>query len=466
MAKRKAVITKRRLAIIFAAGVVVGAAGYVALDWIAESRAEAALAKVRARLPDDARLAYSGLEASFIGQSATLDTVIVQQPGRELRANTLTVAEVGETSGGNLRAGRVTANGVTAQTDSGIRLNAGTVKLADLVVAPGGRALRSLGEARADTLSLSHGDASARIADLDLRGVSPRRIGRIDAGIVEMRGMTEDAKDREVLRGVRVDGLDFSAIPPMARTRGADPAAMAAMLRHIAYDALRIRRAAVHRGGQRHLMLRGLESRRAETESPTRAWASGVDEVAVRMDSPRMKATGVLDDDNMLRGNVSGRQVFDPQAGTLTLSDMVVEVMRAGRLSGEIRFTGVPAGGQDGGVMPDRASLAKAKLAKVDITYTDKGILDSALSALATRTGQSRDALIERRLGALREVAADGPAAVRKSVDALAAFVRDGGAIRLRMDPPRDVAMSAALMQLTFQPVQTAQALNLRLSRP
>jgi len=466
MAKRKAFLTKRRLAMIFAAGVAVGVAGYIVLDRMAQSRAEAALAKVQRGLPDDARLTYTQLDASFITRSATLNTVIVQMGPRQIRANTLTVADVGETSGGNLRAGDVTARGITAQTGTGARVNARTARLSDLVVAPDGRTLRALGKASVDRLSLGRGEASVRVADLRVRDVRSRRIGRIDANVVEMRGMTDGGRDREVLRGVRIDGLNFAAVPPLPRSKGLSPAKLAAMIRELTYDAVSIRTAELYRGEERRLMLRGLKSRRLDTQSPARAWSTSVDEFAVRVDAPRMEMADVLDDDDMLRGNASGRQVYDPKAGTLAFTDMALEVLRAGRLNGELRLAGLPKGARASGVTPDRRSLARAELAKIDIVYEDQGILDSVLSALAARAGMSRDALIERRLGALKRVAEGAPPDVRKSVAALGEFVRNGGAIRLRADPAGGVSMSRALMKLTFQPVAAASNLNLRLSRP
>lgn len=466
MAKRRFGLTKRRAAIIFAAGVLVGVAGYIVLDRMAQSRAEAALAKVERQLPANARLAYADLDASFISQSATLETVTFRMAGRQIRAETVTVADVGETGGGNLRAGEVTASGIAAERDNGFRMNAGTVVLTDLILAPGAGTLRSLGTASVDTLSLSHGDATVRVADLDLRGLTPRRLGRFDAGVVEINGLTDAAGSRDVLRGLRINGLDYAAVPPVGRLEGMDPARLAAMVQKLSYDALAIREAEVHRGGERRLALRGLESRRMDADPSARAWTSGVEGFALRVDSPQLKMAGVLDQNSMLRGRISGRQIYDSKAGTLALTGMDVRVARAGRLTGEIRLTGVPAGQNGRNALPDRTKLARAKLAKVDMTYRDNGIRDAALSALATRSGMSRETLIDRRLSALENAAADAPKDVRASVAALGRFVRNGGALRLRAEPPGGVPMSAALMRLTFKPIAAAQEFNLTLSRP
>lgn len=457
---------KRRLAVIALLALAVGVGGYYALDRLAQSRAETALTKFQRQLPKDTGLTYTSLDARFFDRSATLRNVVFRQGDRRVRAKTATVADAARTSGGDLRAGTITASGITARTAAGLGLDAGTVRLSDVRMAAGGGTLRSLGKARVDTAAFTRGEASVRISDLTVTGATPRRIGRITAGIVEIDGITQSGGDREVLRNLRVDGLDIAGLPPLRRAGELDSGDVAAAVRRLDYDALELRQAEMFRDDQRRLLLRGFTSRRDGDAEDKRAWTTGVDHFRIRVDPGRVRLPNVLDEDDMLRGRAGGRQVYDPQAGTLALTDLTLAVEGAGRLTGDILVDGLPKNAASGTTVPAGAHLEQAKVAKLDVTYTDEGVLERALSALATRAGVSRDELIERRLGALTTRAREAPREIRQSVEALAAFARNGGKLRLRMAPAQSVAISQAVMGFAIRPIRTAQMLNLELSRP
>ena len=455
----------RLLAALFGAGIVVGAGGYVALERMAQARAETAVAKMRERLPADTRFAYSGLDASFIAQSATLTSAVFRRDGQQLRAATLTIGDVAETGGGNLRAGRIVARDVSGRDGNGLRLAADRVTLSDLVINPVGDALRSLGEAHVSTLSVGKDRAELRATDLTLGGVTPKRLGRFHAGTLELRGLTADAADREVLRDVELNGLDIAALPPLTRIPAMTPDDVATAARNLGYDALRVGKAAFYRAERRRALVRGLESRQ-DTDGDARIWYTGADHVALRTpeSAPEM-LTRMVGDDGMLRGRFAGRQVYDAKAGTLALEDMSLTVENGGELTGTLSFADLPAD-STGGFMPAQASLAQAKLAGLEVTVADKGILDPALNALAARSGLSREQLVERRLGAIAQKARGSSQTLHASVEALREFLNKGGRLRLRMDPERNIAMSKAMMAFMFRPVRTAEALNLRIERP
>ncbi len=458
-------IKRRRLRIwaaLLVVGIAAGAGGYIALDRMAQARAEEAIAQMRQRLPEGTRLAYSSLDASVISQSATLNAAVLRRGEQQLRAAKVTIGGVTETDGGNLRAGRIDADNVTARHPNGLRLAAARVELRDVLMSPTGDALRSLGRARVSTLSLTKGDAELRATDLGLRGATPRRLGRFSAGIIEMRGLAADTADREVFRNVTLQGLKLSPIPPPDRWTALDPGEVAGIAADLSYDALRMGKAELHRAGKRRLLVRGLESSQTR-EGDRRIWQTGVDHFAAHASRTGPTMARLVDDSGMLRGRFSGRQVYDVAAGTLTLKDMALEITDAGRLSGTMQFAGLPTGAQ--GFMPGRTSLAQAKLAALDVTFADKGVLKPALDALAAQQGVSREELIDRRLGAIDRKARDASEPVQASVHALRRFLNEGGTLHVTMDPEREVAMSKAMMAFVFQPVRTAEAMNLRIAR-
>ncbi len=456
---------RRRLGIraaLIAAGVAAMAGGYVAQKQIAEARAEDAIAKLRERLPDDVRFAYRDLDASLITQSATFVDAEWQRGDRTLRAAELTIGDVARTDDGELRTGHIDARDVTGRHSDGLHIAADRIALIDLRTNPQGDALRALGGANLDGLLLRGESGELRAADLELKGATARRLDRLSAGRVTLRGLSRDGKDREVFRDVKLEGLDLSAVPPPARWDAVEAGGIAEIARNLGYDALRVGRAELHRAGKRRLLVRGLKSSQTR-KGDRRIWQTGVDRIAVATTQETPPLLRILGENGTVRWHFSGQQVYDSAAGTLTFRKMAVALAEKGRLSGSIRLTGLPD--RVDGFMPGRASLAQAKLASLDLTFADTGILDPALNALAERQGVSRNELVDRRLGAIARQARGASRSLQDSVESVRRFLKKGGKLRVTMKPARAVAMSEAMMAFAIRPVRTAEAMNLRIAR-
>lgn len=462
MARQRKPRRLRIWAALFAVGVAVGVGGYVAQERIAESRAQDALAKMRERLPANTRFAYAGLDASLIWRSATLTSAVLQRGQNQLRAGELTLADISRTSGGNLRAGRIHARDVSGRHPTGLRLGADRVELNDVRIGPEGNALRSLGRGHVGTLTLNADESELHATDLGLEGATPRRVGRLSAAVVELRGLSGNGKDREVFRDVALQGLDISAVPPPDQWGGLDSAAIARITGDLGYDTLRVGKAEMHRKGTRRLLVRGLESSQ-ERDGDRRTWRTGVDRFRIDKPEQMPRMARALGKDGTVSGRFSGRQVYDTAAGTLALKDMAVELADTGRLAGSVRFTGLPAG--VGGFMPARADLAQAKLAALDLTLTDKGGLGPALDGFAAQQGMSRAELVDQRLRGITRKARNAAKPVRDSVEALRRFLKQGGTVRIALEPERGMAMSKVMMALLLRPVRTAEMMNLRIAR-
>ncbi|WP_029896140.1 hypothetical protein [Desulfohalovibrio reitneri] len=169
-------------------------------------------------------------------------------------------------------------------------------------------------------------------------------------------------------------------------------------------------------------------------------------------------------DPAFIRMQLNLEAAYDPEEGRLDLDAARLEAPGMGLLELGAKLRELPAGGLQGGQLAAQAAFTQ--IAQAEIAYTDHGLTQKRL-ALAAKENNLDPAVYTDRLAdiasqSLLEMAQSqqGRQIAQATGEALSAFLRDPGTLRLGLDPDQPTP----LMELAlFPPAQIARHLNLSL---
>lgn len=454
---------KRIFGAVIGVAVMCGGA-YLIADRIAQQKAEEGVREVQAALPAGSSLEYARIDASPLSGSATLETAVIQAGGRKFRAESLTIGDVAEGSDASLvRIGSLSARNVEASRGDGPQLRATTLDLTDVLLTPADGQIRAMGSGESEALTISDGTGRVHLDDVAVTDWKKLQLSRLRAGKISFESGSDESGQREVFQDVRLEGLDLRGndLTRQGPLTGQD---LLRLSRNARYERLRIGTASIAADGQEVARVEDLEARQTITETGDAVWMTDVGAYALRAGDKVAFDHAVVGGDGMVRGTMSGRQVYDPDAGTLLLENLKLQVDNGGELSGKLRVSGIASGtNENAATLPQPSEMQRARLDDLSMRYADAGLLALGLDALAGQAGTSREALIERYAAILKKRAQSASEATRTSLNALEAFVTEGGTLNLSVKLEKPVPFSELALAFMMRPVRTAEFINLDL---
>jgi len=422
-----------------------GAGAYIGARHLMDSRGAAALDRLVQRLPPGTELAYGRLNVTLPYGTVTLDRVTLDNGVQRWTARRARLAE------GGLRAREVRVAGA-----DGLRARAGRLDVT------WGDAGLGLGLARVTAEDLRVQTPKVRLASprVTARTVTPARLGRVRSPKLSLtpRNGSGGARAGEGTT-LQVRGLALTGARPGDLTRLAElprraPYHWPAALAMLELDRLEAR--SLRLGSGSWLRLEGLDLERRPGAAPgTRAWrvAASRFDLALPAAQP-WSALAAPETPGRLRGGLALTLRLRPAADRLDLADLALDLDVGAAVAGTLTLGALPAPESAGGL---GLYLNRTRLERLDLTVTDRGLRARLLAGWAARAGEDRAALAARLDRALARRRAQADTRFRASLDALAAFLDEGGRLRLAATPQPPPTLARLAVELGRRPLHLAR---------